>query len=50
MNDIQRIRNALSMIEDSARRMRNTHQDDDVVQLADHIAQLAQIVRQDIVR
>lgn len=48
MNDIQRTRNTLSGIEHSARRLRNSHHDEDMMRVADHIAQLAQVVRQDI--
>lgn len=45
---IQTVRNDLSRIEDAARHMRNTHRNADVVELADLIARLAQVVRQDI--
>ena len=49
MRDIQEVRNDLTAIEDAARRIRNTHQNEDVVELAGLIARLAQIVREDVV-
>ena len=44
-----RVRNELARIEDAARRIRNTHQNEDVVELSGLIARLTQIVREDVV-